>query len=47
MQLKNVMPVIGTHAEGEVGRVITGGEIAPRAASMFERQQALQTHQLG
>lgn len=45
MQLKNVITVIGAHAEGEVGRVITGGVITPRAASMFERQQALQTQQ--
>lgn len=45
MQLKNVITVIGAHAEGEVGRVITGGVIAPRAASMFERQQALQAKQ--
>lgn len=45
MQLKNVITIIGAHAEGEVGRVITGGVIAPRAASMFERQLALQTHQ--
>ena len=45
MQLKNVITVVGAHAEGEVGRVITGGVIAPRAASMFERQQALQAEQ--
>ncbi len=45
MQLKNVITVIGAHAEGEVGRVITGGVIAPRATSMFERQQALQAEQ--
>lgn len=45
MQLKNVITVIGAHAEGEVGRVITGGVIAPRASSMFERQQVLQAQQ--
>jgi proline racemase len=45
MQLKNIITVIGAHAEGEVGRVITGGVIAPRASSMFERQQALQAQQ--
>jgi proline racemase len=40
MQLQQVITVVGAHAEGEVGRVITGGVIAPRATSMFERQQA-------
>lgn len=40
MRLQQVITVVGVHAEGEVGRVITGGVIAPRAASMFERQQA-------
>jgi proline racemase len=45
MRLRQVITVVGVHAEGEVGRVITGGVIAPRAASMFERQQALQRDQ--
>jgi proline racemase len=45
MRLQQVITVIGAHAEGEVGRVITGGVIAPRATSMFERQQALQHEQ--
>lgn len=40
MRLQQVITVVGAHAEGEVGRVITGGVIAPRAASMFECQQA-------
>ncbi|MBC9033727.1 proline racemase family protein [Sphingomonas sp. JC676] len=40
MRLQQIVTVVGVHAEGEVGRVITGGVIAPRAASMFERQQA-------
>jgi proline racemase len=47
MRLQQVVTVVGVHAEGEVGRVITGGVIAPRAASMFERQQLLQRHQDG
>jgi proline racemase len=42
MRLKQVITVVGVHAEGEVGRVITGGVIAPRASSMFECQQTLQ-----
>jgi proline racemase len=45
LRLKQVITVVGAHAEGEVGRVITGGVIAPRAASMFERQQALERDQ--
>ena len=45
MRLQQVITVVGVHAEGEVGRVITGGVIAPRAASMFERQQFLQRDQ--
>ncbi len=45
MRLKQAITVIGVHAEGEVGRVITGGVIAPRATSMFERQQKLQAEQ--
>jgi len=40
MRLQQVITVVGAHAEGEVGRVITGGVIAPRASSMFECQQA-------
>jgi proline racemase len=40
MRLQQVVTVVGVHAEGEVGRVITGGVIAPRAADMFARQQA-------
>src|ERR1700749_167165 len=47
MRLQQVITVVGVHAEGEVGRVITGGVIAPRAASMFERQAALQRDQDG
>ena len=41
MRLQQLITVVGAHAEGEVGRVITGGVIAPRASTMFERQQAL------
>jgi proline racemase len=45
MKFKNAITVVGAHAEGEVGRVITGGVIAPRASSMLERQQKLQQEQ--
>jgi proline racemase len=41
VRLNQVITVVGVHAEGEVGRVITGGVVAPRAASMFERQQLI------
>jgi proline racemase len=45
MHFKNAITVVGAHAEGEVGQVITGGVIAPRATSMFERQQRFQAKQ--
>ena len=41
MRMQQVITVVGAHAEGEVGRVITGGVIAPAASGMFERQQRL------
>lgn len=41
MQLERNVTVVGAHAEGEVGRVITGGVLSPRASNMFECQQAL------
>lgn len=47
MRMQQVITVVGVHAEGEVGRVITGGVIAPRARSMFECQQEFQRHQDG
>ena len=42
MRMQQVITVVGVHAEGEVGRVVTGGVIPPRAGSMFECQQAFQ-----
>ena len=45
MRMREVITVVGAHAEGEVGRVITGGVLAPPANSMFERQQAIQRDQ--
>jgi proline racemase len=41
MKLERNVTVVGAHAEGEVGRVITGGVLSPRASNMFECQQAL------
>ncbi len=45
--MQQVITVVGVHAEGEVGRVITGGVIAPRAHSMFECQQEFQRRKDG
>ncbi|BCG90378.1 proline racemase [Mesorhizobium sp. 113-3-9] len=42
MQLDRVITVVGAHAEGEVGRVITGGILPPRGATMFERMENLE-----
>lgn len=47
MRMQQVITVVGVHAEGEVGRVITGGVIAPRARSMFECQQEFQRQRDG
>jgi proline racemase len=40
VKLEKNVTVVGAHAEGEVGRVITGGVLAPRASNMFDLQQA-------
>ena len=42
MNLNKAITVVGAHAEGEVGRVIIGGVIAPRASSMFERMSLIE-----
>jgi proline racemase len=42
MRLDRLITVVGAHAEGEGGRVITGGVLPPRGASMFERMTTLQ-----
>jgi proline racemase len=47
VRMQQVITVVGVHAEGEVGRVVTGGVIAPRARSMFECQQKFQRQQDG
>jgi len=41
MRANRVITVVGAHAEGEVGKVITGGVIPPPGASVFEQQQWL------
>jgi proline racemase len=42
MRLDRLITVVGAHAEGEGGRVITGGVLPPQGATMFERMQTLQ-----
>jgi Proline racemase len=42
MQLNRMITVVGAHADGEVGRVITGGILPPRGNTMFERMENLQ-----
>ena len=45
MRLDRMVTVVGAHAEGEVGRVIVGGELTPRGATMFERMLWLEREQ--
>lgn len=45
MRLDKMITVVGAHAEGDVGRVITGGFNPPRAASMFQRMEAMERGQ--
>lgn len=45
MRLDRVITVVGAHAEGEVGRVITGGVLPPRGRTMFERMTAFEREQ--
>src|SRR5918993_1011528 len=41
MKSSRTITVIGAHAEGEVGKVITGGVLPPPGASVYEQQQWL------
>ncbi len=47
MRWSRTVSVVGVHAEGEVGRVITGGVLPPPGASMFERMCHLRDHDDG
>jgi proline racemase len=47
MRARRVITVIGAHAEGEVGKVITGGVLPPPGASVLEQQQWLLHHDGG
>ena len=42
MRLDRIITVVGAHAEGDVGRVITGGFNPPRATTMFERMEVME-----
>jgi len=44
MRWKKTLTVIGAHAEGEVGRVITGGVLDVPGASVLEKMQYLQEY---
>lgn len=47
MQSSRVITVIGCHAEGEVGRVITGGVLPPPGDSLFAQREHLRTRDDG
>jgi proline racemase len=42
MQSIHSISVVGCHAEGEVGDVITGGVLPPAGATMFEKMRAME-----
>ena len=42
MRAKRAIQVVGCHAEGEVGDVITGGVLPPPGATQFERMRAFE-----
>ena len=42
MRASRTITVVGCHAEGEVGRVITGGVLPPPGETVFEQRQYLQ-----
>jgi len=43
MKLEQIVTVVGCHAEGEVGRVITGGVLPPPGETVFEQMQWLRS----
>ncbi len=47
MKSARTITVIGCHAEGEVGRVITGGVLPPPGDSLFEQREYLRTQDDG
>ena len=47
MKTSRTITVVGCHAEGEVGRVITGGVLPPPGESLFEQREYLRTQDDG
>jgi proline racemase len=45
VQSKRIISVVGCHAEGEVGDVVTGGILPPPGATMFEKMRAMERDQ--
>ena len=41
MRTKRTLTVVGCHAEGEIGDVVTGGLLPPAGATMFEKMQTM------
>jgi proline racemase len=42
MRARRILTVVGCHAGGEIGDVITGGVLPPKGATVFEQMQTLQ-----
>ncbi len=47
MQFSRKITVVGAHAEGEVGRVVTGGVLPPPGDTLYAQQQHLWKHDDG
>ena len=47
MQSERIISVVGCHAEGEVGRVITGGVLPPPGATLFDKKRYHETEDDG
>ncbi|MGI9464919.1 MAG: proline racemase family protein [Aestuariivirgaceae bacterium] len=47
MKADRMITVVGAHAEGEIGKVITGGVLPPPGDTLFEQQQWLQNENDG
>jgi proline racemase len=45
VQAKRVISVVGCHAEGEVGDVVTGGIMPPPGATMYDKMRAMERDQ--
>jgi len=42
MRTRRTITVVGCHAEGEIGDVVTGGILPPAGATMFDKMQTMQ-----